>query len=158
MPNRSAGDDPDSLIAELADWNNGECVDARSWIGMIGSYDLAVGYSLVFWPPFRRFEGYVLREDAFSEASLRDWERKHLGERRTIEATLNHLHIVDLHCNDQTVTEAQCRYLGRTLRAIWAMKLKVDFPDLTFEVVFNDEPGLDLLDYELTFWQPDGAQ
>jgi hypothetical protein len=155
MPIEPDESHPDDLIAELPDWNNGEGVDAWSWIGMMGRYDLAVGYSLVFWPRFIRFEGYVLREEAFSEANLRDWERNQAGKRRAIEAVLNHLHMVDLHCNDETVTEAQCRYLGRTLQAIWATKLKADFPDLTFEVAFNDEPGLDLLDYELTFWQPD---
>ena len=33
---------------------------------MMGRYDLAVGYSLVFWPRFVRFEGYVLREESFA--------------------------------------------------------------------------------------------
>lgn len=77
MPDRPDETDPNTLIAELPTWNNGEGVDALSWIQMMGSYDLAVGYSLVFWPRFVRFEGYVLREDAFEEANLRDWERKH---------------------------------------------------------------------------------
>ena len=157
MPPELDENDPDNLIAELPAWNdgNGPPVDAQSWIEMTGTYELAIGYSLVFWPRFIRFEDYVLRAGRFSEANLRNWERTHPGRRQVIEAVLNHLHIADLHCNDQTLTEAQCRYLGRTLRAAWETKLKLDFPDLTFEVVFNDEPGLDLTDYQLAFWQRD---
>lgn len=86
---------------------------------------------------------------------MRSWERAHPENRQGIEAMLNHLHIVDLHCNDATVTEAQARYLGRTLRSVWAAKLTADFPDLDFVVDFNDVPDLDPLDYELTFRQRD---
>jgi hypothetical protein len=146
---------PDALIAELPSWNDGRGgVDARAWVGMMGTYDLAVGYSLVFWPRFVRFEGYVLFEDAFSEANLRAWERTHGDHPHSIEAVLNHLHIADLHGNDETLTEAQARYLGRTLKAAWTAKLAADFPELEFVVAFNDEPDRDLLDYEITFWQP----
>jgi len=148
-------DDPDTLIAELPEWNDGAGVKAQPWIEMVGRYDLAVGYSLVFWPRFVRFESYVLREEVFNEPNLRSWERSQPGRRAGIEAVLNHLHIADLHTNDETLTEAQARYLGRTLQAAWTAKLKLDFPDLDFVVDFNDEPGLDLIDYELTFWQPD---
>jgi hypothetical protein len=33
------------------------------------------------------------------------------------------------------------------------VKLRSDFPDLKFVVEFNDEPGLDLVDYQMSFWQ-----
>jgi hypothetical protein len=148
-----APDHPDQLIAELPRWNDGDGVEARDWIGMTGRYDLAVGYSLVFWPRFLQFEGYVLREEVFDEPNLRSWERAHPGKPQDIEAILNHLHITDLHRNDDTLTEAQARYLGRTLKTIWETKLKLDFPDRAFIVDFDDEPDLDLIDYEITFWQ-----
>ena len=147
--------DPNALIAELREWNDGDGVGARSWIEMVGRYDLAVGYSLVFWPRFIRFDGYVLREEVFDEPNLRNWERTQPGKRQGIEATINHLHVADLHCNDETLTEGQARHLGRTLKATWTAKLQLDFPELVFVVAFNDEPGLDLVDYELTFWQAD---
>lgn len=149
---------PDALIAELPEWNRGKGVSAYSWIGMMGRFDLAVGYSVVFWPQFTCFEGYVFREAAFDKRNLRQWERARPGDRRSIEAVINHIHMVDLHSNDETLTEAQARYLGRTLKAIWELKLRADLPDHRFEVVFNDEPGLDLTAYELTFWQAETAE
>lgn len=140
-----------ALIPELAAWNNGEGIEPRAWIECIGNYELAAGYSLIFWPRFIRLEGYVLRE-GFAEISLRGFERA--GHRtQAIEAVMNHIHISDIHCNVPDPNEAQLRYLGRTLREIHEVKLRSDFPDLRFEVVFNDEPGLDLIDYELTFFQ-----
>jgi len=49
-------DDPNQLIAELPRWNHGDGIDAEGWVQCMGSYELAVGYSLIFWPRFVRFE------------------------------------------------------------------------------------------------------
>jgi hypothetical protein len=106
---------------------------------------------LAFWPSFVRFEGYVLR-DGFSVESLRGFEKLAENNRISVEATMNHIHIADLHCNVEP-TEEQLRYLGRTLRDMWQVKLARDFPALRFQVQFNDEPSMVLDEYELTFWQ-----
>lgn len=144
---------PDHLIAELPRWNDGEGVDARTWVGMMGRNDLAVGYSLVFWPTFHLVGGCVLTGD-WTEEDIRNATPVPRAQRRASEALHNHRHMVDLHCNDPNhMTEAQARYLGRTLKAIYEVKLKADFPDRNFVVSFPDEPGLDIYAYELTFWQ-----
>lgn len=143
--------DFDALIPEMARWNNGAGIDPEAWIGCAGSYALAVGYSLIFWPRFERFGRYVLRGD-IDELSVRRWEEACGGDRRGIEAVINHVHISDIHFGTEA-SEAQLRYLGRTLKAIYETKLARDFPDLAFTVDFNDEPGLDPEDYQLTFWQ-----
>jgi len=140
------------LIAELPRWNNGNGIDAESWIGCVGNYELAVGYSLIFWPRFVQFEGYVLR-DGFCEGALRGFEQQAGSTRESVEWVMNHIHIGDIHCNIENETEAQLRYLGRVLKEIHEVKLRADFPDLRFEVEFNDEPGLDLVDYQFSFWQ-----
>jgi len=140
-----------ALIPELPKWNDGAGIDAQSWIECVGSYELAAGYSLVFWPNFVEFDGYVLRE-GFSEEALRGFERDSAGGRTSTEAVMNHVHIADIHCNIEP-TEPQLRYLGRVLRDIHEVKLTHDFPGIRFAVSFNDDPGLDATDYELTFWQ-----
>jgi hypothetical protein len=145
-------DDPNALIAELPRWNNGAGIDALSWIGCVGNFELAIGYSLIFWPRFVVVEDHVLRAGTTPDR-LDAWRKQPGCERAGVEAMLNHLHIVDLHAVGEAVTEAQVRYLGRVLKAIHEVKLRADFPDRRFEVEFNDEPGLELLDYQLTFWQ-----
>jgi len=147
---------PALLIPELPTWNNGAGIDAESWIGCVGNYELATGYSLIFWPRFVEFDRYVLREACFSEENVRDWERATNNDRRAIEAVINHVHLLDIHCDSPAEpTEAQLRYLGRVLRETHEAKLKQDYPARSFEVVFIDEPDLDLVDYEVTFWQTD---
>ncbi len=144
----------DDLIPDAKLWNNGRGVDPESWIWMTGNYDLAVGYSFVFWPEFVVIDDYVLRQGS-TEANLREWEKTG-HSRKGIEAVINHIHIADIH-SDMPTSEAQLRHLGRVLKAIYQLKLSVDFPDRAFEVHFNDEPGLGDIDYELTFFQVSAA-
>lgn len=141
------------LIPELPTWNHGAGIDPESWIGCMGNFELATGYSLIFWPCLIEFDGYVLRSSGFDEGNLRAWERSTNNNRQAIEAVINHVHVLDIHSHGTPATEAQLRHLGRVLRDILKAKLKTDFPDRSFEVVFNDEPKLDLIDYEVTFWQ-----
>jgi hypothetical protein len=144
--------DFEALIPELSQWNGGEGIDPEDWIGCVGTYPLAVGYSLIFWPRFVRFENYVLRE-GFSEDALRGFETQTGREREAVEWVMNHVHPIDIHSNEAEVGEAQLRYLGRVLKEIHEVKLRADFPDLCFEVEFNDQPGLDPVDYQMSFWQ-----
>lgn len=140
-----------ALIAGLDEWLPGP-VTPEEWVGMMGNFDLAVGYSFLFWPSFVRFDDFVLRQ-GFREDALRGFERSTGGDRPAIESVMNHVHIVDIHCNEPVPSEIQIRHIGRVLKAVHEVKLKADFPELSFVVLFNDEPGLDPLDYQLTFLQ-----
>jgi hypothetical protein len=145
--------DFNELIPEMRDWNNGAGIEIDSWIGCSGNFQLAVGYSRIFWPQFVEFENYVLRE-GFSVNSLRDFERLHARNRRGVEAVFNHLHIADIQshgCED--LTRERIVYLGRVLREVYQAKLAWQFPNRRFEVVFDDSFMENLLDYQITFYQ-----
>lgn len=144
--------DYSELIDELPRWNNGAGIDARSWVGCMGSFELAVGYSLIFWPGFIEVGGYVLRE-GYGQDALARFEQSPGCTRQSVEWLMNHVHIADLHHSEAAKSEAQLRYLGRLLKEIHEVKLRSDFPDRRFEVEFNDEPGLELIDYQMSFWQ-----
>ncbi|MND77574.1 hypothetical protein D3C80_692580 [compost metagenome] len=141
----------DDLIPEASLWNNGRGIHLESWIGMNGNYSLAVGYAYLFWPEFVVIDDYVLLPGT-TQAHLQGWLDKKPSDRRAIEEVLNHRHIVDMH-SGEPVTEAQIRHLGRTLKSIYEHKLGADFSDRNFVVIFNDEDGLDPVEYQLTFWQ-----
>jgi hypothetical protein len=145
------------LIPELPDWNNGRGIDVETWIGCSGKYQLAVGYSTLFWPRFVVFEGYVLRE-GFSVESLRGFERQCADSRWSVESVMNHLHIASIHYHDLSAfTTGHALYLGRVLREIYEAKLTWQFPDRQFNVVFDESPKEDLMAYEITFYQVDGG-
>ena len=139
------------LIPDANLWNRGRGIDPESWISMTGSYDLAVGYTSIFWPEFVVIDDYVLRQGS-TEKHLREWERKGGSDRQGIEAVINHLHIVDIH-SGLKASEGQLRHLGRVLQSIYRLKLAADFPERVFEVHFNDKDRLDPVAYELTFFQ-----
>jgi hypothetical protein len=145
------------LIPELPDWNNGKGIDVDSWIGCSGDFQLAVGYSTLFWPRFVELDGYVLRE-GFSTESLRSFQQQSSPSCRSVEAVMNHLHIAAIHYHDLShCTADHALYLGRVLREIYQAKLAWQFPDRRFEVVFDESPREDVMAYEITFYQSDAA-
>lgn len=136
-------------------WNGGNGISAEDWVGCAGSFELAIGYSLVFWPTFNRMGSYIV-SGGVSKKAIEGWESRGHSQRE-IEVVLNHLHIVDMQAGVPQPTEAQVIFLGRTLKSIWTVKLAADFPDTSFDVIFDDTPGLDLSDYQITFCQRDNA-
>lgn len=146
------------LIPELPKWNNGEGIDVETWTGCLGNFQLAVGYSTLFWPQFVEFEGYVFRE-GFSTESLRGYEQQSRGSRWSVEAAMNHLHLAAIHYHDlPRFTADHAIYLGRTLKEIFQVKLAWQFPSRQFEVVFDESTRSDLMGYEITFYQsPDAS-
>jgi hypothetical protein len=145
---------PASMRAELAAWNNGKGIDLDMWIGCEGRFALAVGYITIFWPEFEVIENYICRKGSSAEA-IRDFERQPACSRLSVERTINHIHLVDLHhrgCPDATPDKLLA--LGTVLKEIYEAKLKWQFPDRPCTVrlyVPDDSTALD--DYELTFWQ-----
>lgn len=144
---------PESMAAELAAWNNGKGIDLESWIGCVGNFKLAIGYSAVFWPGFVLCEDYILRNDVSAE-SIRKWEVACNYDKRSVECVLNHVHIADMHNANDDVSEDKIVFLGNILKQIWQAKLNWQFPDRPCEVSFYEpENRKDLTLFELSFWQ-----
>ena len=145
------------LIPELPDWNNGKGIDVESWIGCSGDFQLAVGYSTLFWTQFVEFEDYVLRS-GFAVDSFRSFRQQCTGSRRDVEAVMNHLHIAAIHYHDlSSFTAEHALHLGGVLGELYQAKLAWQFPSRRFEVVFDESARADLMAYEITFYQSDNA-
>lgn len=141
------------LIPELPDWNNGAGISVEGWVACSGSFELAIGYSRLFWPDFVEHDGCVLFA-GFSEEAYRGFKDQCGSDRQSLEAVLNHRHVFDYFSHyDGSATEAQILYLGRVLKDIWQAKLARDFPGRSFVVSFPEGPFEDLFEYEVTFWQ-----
>jgi hypothetical protein len=153
MPQR-LGDVPLSqLVPETQEWNDGHGIDLLAWIGCVGSTKHAIAYGELFWPDFVEFDGCVLFA-GFNEESYRGFMSQTGGDRRAVEAVMNHRHITDIFSGSgNEPTRHQVVYLGRLLRQMWAAKLHRDFPEKNFVVSFPEEPSEWLLDYEITFYQ-----
>ena len=143
------------LIPAMREWSNFEGYETPPhWLQGTGSFEQAIAYSFIFWPEFVVVDDHVLRADAYEPDNFETWRAGH--DRTAVEGVLNHVHILDLFPACGSASETQLRSLGRTLARMLEAKLALEFPDREFHVLFNDEPCLDPIDYQVTFWQADG--
>lgn len=145
--------DFNALIPEMSRWNNGAGIEVDDWICCVGNFQLAVGYSRIFWPKFVEFEGLILREGSFSAESVRGFMKQTKGDKPSVEAVINHIHIERIHGGRDEDSRERLVFVGNLLKDIYSVKLAHDFPGRAFEVLFDDRYKEYLLDYELTFFQ-----
>jgi hypothetical protein len=145
---------PESMVAELAAWNNGRGIDLESWTACSGDFKSAVGYSTVFWPRFELHGDYIFKA-RFSAENVQAVEHQCKGDKHSVEWVCNHLHIADIQyqgCED--ISEDKIVFLGRVLKEIWEAKLRWQFPDRPCEVEFYEpEDRTNLIEFQLSFWQ-----
>ncbi len=146
--------DYNELIPEMKEWNNGKGIDIEAWIGCVGDFQKAVGYSTILWPKFKEVNGCVVNALTPDE-KVYDWIKRCPDNPKAVEPTMNHLHIMDLHYHDiSNVNSEILSYLGSVLKEIYECKLKMDFPEKDIIVEFYKPVDNDDLEgYELTFYQ-----
>jgi hypothetical protein len=150
--------DYSKLIPSTADCNYGKGVDPETWLSFSGSFELTIAFGTLFWPEFTIYDDCVFFAP-FTEASRKSYlgfMEQTKGHKRSVEAVMNHQHIVDLFPSaDIPPTREQVLFVGRMLQDVWQTKLNRDFPERTIRVFFPDDHSEDLLDYEITFFQDD---
>ena len=123
-----------------------------SWASSAGNFSLAVAYASLVWPRFFEVRGMVFR-GAVEAIDVDRWLADLKHDRKAVEATLNHLHILDVQSpgNWEQVTDAQLCFIGETLKASWSAKLAVDFPGRDFVVEFQEGTSSNRRDYQVSF-------
>jgi hypothetical protein len=81
---------------EVKDWDDGKGIDVDSWICCIGNFEHAIGYARLFWPEFIRHDGCVFHARLFDEKNYINWLEHLKGDRRAVQAVMNHRHIISL--------------------------------------------------------------
>ncbi|HEY2159468.1 MAG TPA: hypothetical protein VGH33_27830 [Isosphaeraceae bacterium] len=135
---------------------SGPDVSVWSWRYQTGDCGQAIAYGELFWPDFLVHEDCVFCAEGFTESTYQGFMTQTAGNRRAVEAVMNHIHIHDLFMSAWSdATDEQLLYLGRLLREIWSVKLRHDFPDRRFVVLFDEDPTENGEGYEITFYQAD---
>jgi hypothetical protein len=146
------------LIPSSAEWNNGKGVDPETWLSFAGSFELTIAFGTLFWPEFIIHDECVFFAPFTdkSRASFRGFMEQTHGHKRSVEAVMNHQHILDLFPSTKIApTREQVLFMGRMLKDIWQTKLNRDFPTRRIRVSFPEDESEDLLDYEITFFHED---
>src|SRR5579884_1179815 len=120
MPQRSSDVNLVSLMPETLTWDHGRPIDPVRWIGLMGRYDHLIAYAELLWPDFVEYDGCILRA-GFGEENYRRFLEATAGDKRAVEAVINHVHIADLipGAYESGPTEEQALYLGRLLKEMW---------------------------------------
>jgi hypothetical protein len=93
--------------------------------------------------------------DEMSERNYQSWLAKTNGDKKRVEAVMNHEHILDIfsRSHHERPTREVVVYIGRLMKDILQTKLGRDFSDRTFVVEFVEDGVEDLADYQITFFQ-----
>jgi len=152
-PNQKA--DFNALIPEIKNWNGGKGVDVETWIGCEGDHKHLIGYARILWPDFVEHDGCIFLGESLDEANYRVWLAQTKGDRKKVEAVMNHQHIVDLfsRSHHEPPSREVVVYVGRLMKDILQTKLTHNFPDRTITVIFAEDGVNDLADYQITFFQ-----
>lgn len=109
----------------------------------VGSIELAVCFSKLFWPDLMEREGAIILAEGFDVTVLDGWRRKVAGDRGALERAMNLRHMEDLLPGADEVSDANRLYLGESLAAMWEARLQRCFPGRDFEVtVASGELGV----------------
>lgn len=145
------------IIPELKDWGS-DCNSPEVFPLTEGRLPLAIGYLTLCWPSFIEYDGMVFTEEdedlsAERKKNITDWLDSTKGDKRAVEAVVNHRHILDHFGGVEKATEPQVKVIGEILKEMWACKLARDFPKKKFIVEFIEGTQQDLIQYQITFYQ-----
>lgn len=144
--------DFNTLIPEMKDWNGGKGIEIDSWIPCCANHKILVGCARILWPNFFEHDGCIFLGDSVNETNYQAFLKQADGNKQRVEAVMNHQHVAHLFATELPSRELVL-YVGRLMKEIWEVKLRHDFPDRKITVFFPEKDDLELLDYELTFFQ-----
>jgi hypothetical protein len=152
LPGLAKNVDFSQLIPETKDWNNGKGVDIDSWIQCMANHKILIGCARILWPSFVEHDGCIFLGDSVNETNYQAFLKQADGNKQRVEAVMNHQHVVHLFATELPTRELVL-YIGRLMKQVWQVKLAHDFPGRNITVSFPQEDDLELLDYEITFFQ-----
>jgi hypothetical protein len=110
------------------------------------STDIYFALLELYWPNFVLYEGFVFLKEKLTEIKFNSLDR----QSDNVEYWLNFLTIDGYFENDEN-GEEKAEALSKILVEIWSTKLKKDFPQLDFVVLYLEDKEFG--DYGLTFYQ-----
>jgi hypothetical protein len=123
-----------SKLKSEVDWD----YSLQNYIETRGTLELAVAFSRLFWPEFIARNGCIVRADGFSPENFDRWWTETGGNRRSIECSLNVVHVADLVPSDVTELDPSVLdYLGSAIAEMWHARLGQLFPQRRFEVKYS---------------------
>ncbi len=122
----------------------------------LGGLHLAVGFTSLFWPRLVEFHGDVFLAEGFSAEVYELWLAEKSLTSQDRQRVMNEVHLWDLFGCHEDQREEECYIvLGRVMRSTWQALLGEQYPERSFEVIFDDgsRSGTDAYGPQLTFFE-----
>ncbi|MCL1465277.1 hypothetical protein [Argonema galeatum] len=127
--------DKEQLI-EFQQWKEANGYDFSLWDFLFGvaNIEIALAFTQLFWPDFVEHQGGIFLTEAFDLEIYQQWKEKLGNDINAIERVMNHQHIDDILPGAEKVGIDNLYYLGDTIAQMWSSRLKLVYPDRTFQV------------------------
>ena len=105
------------------------------------------------WPTFQERQGCIILNDVNGK-DLAEMLYITQNSKISVETQLNRRRLIHILPANAPINPADLSVIGSTLREMWQAKLRKDFPNKTFSVIFTEGTnGLDVENFEITFFQ-----
>jgi hypothetical protein len=95
-------------------------------------------------PDWVEERGCVMRADAYEPENFETWWRKTDGDRRAVEAVINHVHMYDVI---EDTSDSDLRVLAEAVARCWRESLALTFPGREFTVEVVEDYGPTIVAY-----------
>ncbi len=135
MPIKQISLHPKQLL-NFQQWKQANGNDFSIWdyLSGIANVEVAIAFSKLFWPEFIEHQGGIFLAEAFDIEIYQQWKEKLVNDINAIERMMNHQHIDDILPGAEKVGIDNLYYLGDTIAQMWSSRLKLVYPDRTFQV------------------------
>ncbi|MEM8860113.1 MAG: hypothetical protein AAGD96_17415 [Chloroflexota bacterium] len=105
------------------------------------------------WPQFLHRQGCIVLGDVKGK-DLAEMLYITQNSKASVETQLNRRRLIQLLPANAPVSVAELTQIGTMLKEMWQAKLRKDFPNKSFSVIFTEgKTGLDVENFEITFFQ-----
>ncbi|WP_322749977.1 MULTISPECIES: hypothetical protein [unclassified Frankia] len=122
-------------IPQVRDWTSGGSeFDPRAFVLSNVTVAEAVAVSMILWPEFIEYRGCLFLKFLFDEQGVDTWFEQLQGDRRSIEAVVNHLHLWDVLAPGCDVEYDVLGDFANRIAEMWRAVVRVCFPSRSFIV------------------------
>lgn len=124
--------------------------EVRAWVAEVGNFDLrtfmlssvsiaeAYSVAMLVSPEFVEYRDCVFLGFAFDASGVDVWIERLGGDRKSVEAMVNHVHLWDFFSPRSEIENEALVQLARRMANSWKCSARLQFHEKEFVVEFND--------------------
>lgn len=130
-----------TALPQVREWAGGTAdFNPAAFVMHTVSVAEAAVLSTLLWPDFVEYDGCVLLAFKFDEAGVGNWLDHLKGDRRAVEAVVNHVHLWDVLAPKTPEEYAALSALAGRIVPMSRAAARAAFPEREFDITDPDDP------------------